>query len=111
MGSDSGESKVVVYAALAANFVIMLAKFAAAAATGSSALFSEGIHSVADTSNQGLLLVGEKRSDKPPDDQHPFGYGQELYFWSLIVAIVLFGIGGGLSITKACTACSRAAAR
>lgn len=95
MGSDSGQSKVVVYVAVAAHFVIMLAKFAAAAVTGSSALLSEGIHSTADTSIQGLPLFGKKRSNKAPDEQHPLGYGQELYFCGLIVTIVLFGIGGG----------------
>ncbi len=99
MGSDSsGESKVVVVAALAANFVIAVAKFAAAVASGSSALFSEGVHSVADTGNEALLLLGLHRSRKPPDEGHPFGHGPELYFWSLIVAIVLFSVGGGLSI-------------
>jgi cation diffusion facilitator family transporter len=99
MGAKSDEeSRIVVYAAMAANFVIMVAKFVAAAATGSSAMLSEGIHSVVDTSNQGLLLVGEKQSKKPPDEEHPFGYGQEQYFWGLIVAMVLFGLGGGLSM-------------
>jgi cation diffusion facilitator family transporter len=61
-------------------------------------MLSEGIHSMADTGNQGLLLVGRKRSEQPADDMHPFGYGREIYFWSLIVAIVLFGLGGGLSV-------------
>lgn len=87
----------VVWAAMGANFVIMVAKFTAAAVTGSSAMVSEGIHSLADTGNQGLLLVGDHRSRRPPDETHPFGYGQEVYFWSLVVSIVLFGLGGGLS--------------
>ncbi len=98
MAEESGGSRVVVIAAMAANFIIMVAKFGAAVLTGSSAMASEGIHSLADTGNQALLLLGEKRSKRPPDDEHPFGHGQELYFWALIVAIVLFGIGGGLSI-------------
>lgn len=66
-------------------------------------MLSEGIHSVADTGNQGLILLGLKRSQKPADEQHPFGHGKELYFWSLIVAIVLFGLGGGLSVYEGVT--------
>ena len=81
-----------------ANLVIAAAKFAAALITSSSAMLSEGIHSLADTANQGLLLIGDRRSRKPPDAQHPFGYGRQLYFWSLVVAMVLFGMGGGLSL-------------
>jgi cation diffusion facilitator family transporter len=92
-----GGTKAVV-AAMIANAVIAVAKFVAAAVTGSSAMLSEGIHSVADTGNQALLLFGNRRSHKPPDSRHPFGYGQELYFWSLIVAMILFGLGGGFSM-------------
>ncbi|MCL7927268.1 MAG: cation diffusion facilitator family transporter [marine benthic group bacterium] len=92
-----GGTKAVV-AAMIANGIIAIAKFTAAAITGSSAMLSEGIHSVADTGNQALLLLGNRRSHRPPDRQHPFGYGQELYFWSLIVAMILFGLGGGFSI-------------
>ncbi len=95
---DSAGSRVVVIAAMIANGVIAVAKFGAAMLTGSSALMSEGMHSVADTGNEALLLLGQKRAKRPPDDSHPFGYGQELYFWSLIVAAVLFGLGGGLSV-------------
>jgi len=91
------ESPIAVYGALAANLGIALAKFVASFVTGSSAMLSEGIHSIVDTGNQGLLLVGIHRSGKPADDVHEFGHGKELYFWSLIVAIVLFGIGGGLA--------------
>ena len=87
----------VVLAAMFANLAIAIAKFVAAAFTGSSAMLAEGIHSVADTGNQSLLLIGERLSRKPPDAEHPFGHGRELYFWSLVVAIVLFGLGGGLS--------------
>lgn len=94
----AGGGTRAVVAAMIANAIIAVAKFTAAAITGSSAMLSEGIHSVADTGNQALLLVGNRRSRKPADRRHPFGYGQELYFWSLIVAMILFGLGGGFSI-------------
>ena len=93
----ASKKPTVVLAAMVANFIIMVAKFFAAAFTGSAAMLAEGIHSFADTGNQALLLLGNRRSKRPPDPDHPFGYGQEMYFWSLIVAIVLFGIGGGFS--------------
>lgn len=91
------ESRKVIYAAIAANAAIAATKFTAAAITGSSAMLSEGIHSLADTGNGALMLLGLRQSAKPPDRQHPFGYGKELYFWSLIVAIVIFAVGGGIS--------------
>ncbi|WP_417691564.1 cation diffusion facilitator family transporter [Roseibium sp.] len=91
-------SKKVIYAALAGNGLISITKFAAAAFTGSSAMMSEGIHSLVDTGNQGLLLYGMKRAKQPPDKQHPFGYGAELYFWSFVVAILIFAVGSGVSI-------------
>jgi cation diffusion facilitator family transporter len=87
-----------VYGAIAANAVIGVSKFAAGIISGSSAMLSEAIHSVVDTGNELLLLLGIHRSKKPADELHPFGHGKELYFWSLIVAILLFGLGGGMSI-------------
>ena len=91
-------SKTVIYAALAGNSLIAVTKFAAAAATGSSAMISEGIHSLVDTGNQVLLLFGLRQSKKPPDERFPFGHGKEVYFWSFVVAILIFGLGAGISI-------------
>ncbi|KOP25912.1 cation transporter [Hapalosiphon sp. MRB220] len=101
MASDS--SKKTIFAAMGANLAIAITKFIAAAITGSSAMISEGIHSIVDTADQLLLLLGIRMSQKPADDSHPFGYGQELYFWTFIVAILIFAIGGGMSIYEGIT--------
>jgi cation diffusion facilitator family transporter len=86
-----------VYAAIGANVVVATAKFIAAAFTGSSSMFAEGIHSTVDAGNNGLLLVGRRARRRQPDETHPFGYGKDEYFWTLIVAMVIFAIGGGVS--------------
>lgn len=91
-------SKKVIYAALVGNGLISITKFIAAAVTGSSAMMSEGIHSVVDTGNQVLLLLGLKKAKKPADENFPFGHGKEVYFWSFIVAIMIFAVGAGISI-------------
>ncbi|MDI6691887.1 MAG: cation diffusion facilitator family transporter [Anaerosomatales bacterium] len=99
----SGESKTAVVAAIIGNLVIAAGKFVAAAITGSSAMIAEGIHSVVDTGNGALLLLGIKQSARPADADHPFGHGKALYFWSLIVAMSIFGIGGGMSVYEGIT--------
>jgi len=101
-GQDEEEKKSgslkVIYAAIAANLGIAVGKFIVAGITGSAAMLAEGIHSAVDTGNELLLLIGERNSAKPADAKHPFGYGKELYFWALIVALSVFSLGGGLSI-------------
>ena len=94
----SSSTKHVVYAALGGNMLIAITKFGASLMTGSSAMLSEAVHSLVDTGNQTLLLYGIKRSGKPADEKHPFGYGMELYFWTFVVAILIFGLGAGVSI-------------
>lgn len=94
---ESGSRKAVL-AALAANAGLALAKFASFAVTGSSAMLAEGVHSVADTSNQALLLWGGESAKRPPTPEHPFGYGRERYFWSFVVALVIFALGAVFAI-------------
>jgi len=91
-------SKKVILAALVGNSLIAVTKFIAASITGSSAMFSEGVHSLVDTGNQGLLLYGLKQAKKPADEHFPFGHGKEIYFWSFVVAILIFALGAGISI-------------
>jgi len=88
----------VIFAALAGNMLIAIVKFIAGAVTGSSAMLSEGIHSVVDTGNQGLLLYGLKQAKQPADERFPFGHGKEVYFWSFVVAIMIFAVGAGVSL-------------
>ena len=94
------ESKTTIYAALAGNLAIALTKFGAAFWTGSAAMLSEAIHSTVDTGNQVLMLYGMRRSVRPATPAHPFGYGLELYFWTFVVAILIFGLGAGVSILE-----------
>ena len=89
---------MVIIAALIGNLLISVTKFIAATITGSAAMMSECIHSLVDTGNQILLLYGLKRAALPADEDFPFGYGKEIYFWSFIVAIMIFALGGGISI-------------
>jgi cation diffusion facilitator family transporter len=92
------ESKRAIVAAILANLGIAVAKFVAAAIGGSSAMLAEGIHSLVDTGNGILLLVGLRLARRPPDAAHPFGHGKDVFFFSLIVAMIVFGLGGGMSI-------------
>ena len=97
-GGHHGESPKAVIAAVLANIAIGVVKFIAAFISGSSAMVSEGIHSIVDSGNGLLILFGMKRASRKPDLAHPFGYSQELYFWTLVVAIMIFALGGGVSI-------------
>jgi cation diffusion facilitator family transporter len=96
--TTQGGSTIAVVAAVIGNLIIAITKFIAAAITGSSAMISEGIHSIVDTGNGGLVLLGMQRAKMPADETHPFGHGKSLYFWTHIVAISIFGIGGGMSV-------------
>jgi cation diffusion facilitator family transporter len=99
MAKRSG-TRFTIYAAAAGNLLVAATKFGAALHTGSSAMLSEAIHSLVDTGNEGLLIYGESRAAKPPDSDHPFGHGRELYFWSFAVAVLIFAGGAGLSLLE-----------
>ena len=101
MSSES--SKTSIYAAMVANIAIGIAKFVGATISGSSAMLSEGIHSVVDSTNEILLLYGLKQSEIGADEKHPLGRGQEVYFWSLVVAVLIFALGGGISVYEGIT--------
>ena len=96
--ATNSSSKKVIYAALAGNLLVAVTKFIAAFMTGSSSMISEGVHSLVDTGNEALLLYGYSRAGLRPDAHHPLGYGRELYFWSFIVALLLFALGAGVSL-------------
>ena len=96
--TDEQSPKKSVFMALFANFAIAVAKAVAAAVSGSSAMLAEALHSIADTGNQGLLLLGMKRAERPADEDHPFGHGKERFFWTFVIAVSLITLGAAFSI-------------
>lgn len=94
----AAESRIVVLASLAGNLAIAVIKFIAFGMTRSTAMLTEGVHSLVDTLDQALLLIGQARADRPPDENHPFGHGLEIYFWSFVVALMVFLAGGAVSV-------------
>lgn len=96
--SGHADSKRAIFLALGANFAIFIAKLVAAIFTGSGAMLAEAVHSLADCGNQGLLLLGMRQAKRPPSPDYPLGWGRALYFWSFLVAILLFSVGGMFSI-------------
>ncbi len=98
MASSANASKLVIYAALFGNAAIAVGKFVVAGLTGSSVMFSEGVHSLVDTGNQALLLLGLRRAARPPDAEFPFGHGKEIYFWSFVVAVSIFALGASVAL-------------
>src|SRR5215469_17912133 len=97
VAEHAGSLRVII-AAIAGNVAIAICKFGAALVTGSAAMYSEAIHSTVDTGNELLLLFGMRRAEKPPDAEHPFGYGLQLYFWVFVVAVMIFGLGALVAI-------------
>src|SRR5436190_2144864 len=100
MATRAGSSRTIIFLALGANLLVAVTKFIAAAWTGSSAMFSEGVHSLADTGNELLLLYGLHRGVARPDREHPLGYGREVYFWGFAVALLVFALGAGVSLRQ-----------
>lgn len=103
ISSNKGHSSRIVYVALVGNILVAISKFIAAGLTGSSAMLSEGFHSIVDIANEALLLYGLHRAARKPDDEHPLGYGREIYFWSFVVALLIFTVGAGASFYEGIT--------